>query len=135
MRWIFLLLTFVFMTVAFSAASAGMMGLSMFLTALFGFLAVMGFAQARIEAGSQPQASMIGSRDVQVLRQQSVKNKVAQSRAAQSKARQSGDSGGYASDGGISSHGGGGQRSHHADHDGGSDGASDGGGGDGGGGD
>jgi uncharacterized membrane protein YgcG len=80
MRWLFLTLTFACGGMAFITDSQGLMGLSLLLLMLFGFLAVLAFAQARIEAGAQSQASMIGSRDVQVLRQQSLQKKVMQSK-------------------------------------------------------
>jgi hypothetical protein len=120
MRWLFLLLTLACGGMAFSTNSPGMMGLSLLLMVLFGFLAVLAFAHARIEAGSQPQASMIGSRDVQMLRQQSLQKKVMQSKAQQGVSNASGT---------VSYSGYAGQRTAQ-DGGGGDDGGSDGGGSD-----
>ncbi len=82
MRWLFLILTVLCVGVAFITDNANVMGVAMVLMMLFAFIAVMGFAQARIESVAQPQASMIGTRDVQQLRQQALQKKVAQTRAA-----------------------------------------------------
>lgn len=94
MRWIFLLLTVICAFIPFNTDSPGLMGLGMLGALLFAFLAVITFAQARIESSSQSQATLLTSRDVQVLRQQTVQKKVAQSRSAASAQPMSGTSAG-----------------------------------------
>lgn len=83
MRWLFLILSLGSAAVAFFAEGAGTMGLAMLGTFGFGFIAVLAFAQARIEATSQSHATVLGAKDVQMLRQQGLQKKVANSRAHQ----------------------------------------------------
>lgn len=83
MRWLFLLLTLGSVAAFFYAESPGVIGLSMLGFFVFGFGAVLTFAQARIDATSQSHASMLTSRDVQTLRQQGLQKKVANSKSHQ----------------------------------------------------
>jgi hypothetical protein len=83
MRWLFLLLTVGSVVLFFSTESASTMGWAMLAFFVFGFGAVLTFAQARIESTSQPHASMLTSRDVQTLRQQGLQKKVANSKSRQ----------------------------------------------------
>lgn len=76
MRWLFLLLTLLCAGTAFSTDNPALMGICLLLMMLFAFIAVLAFAQARIEAGSQSQVSMLGAREVQELRRQAVQKRV-----------------------------------------------------------
>lgn len=122
MRWLFLLLTLASAVVFFNTESSGIMGLSMLGFFVFGFGAVLTFAQARIDATSQSHASVLTSRDVQTLRQQGLQKKVANSKSHQHGAVGS-MTGSYANAGAS-------RKSSHFDRD--SDAAGDSGGGDGG---
>lgn len=82
MRWLFLVLSLASAAVAFVTDSPGTMGLAMLGTFGFGFVAVLAFAQARIDATSQSHAAVLTSRDVQAIRQQGLQKKVAANRAA-----------------------------------------------------
>jgi len=81
MRWLFLLLTVACLATAYLTNTPSVLGIALLLAALFSFIAVLGFAQARIERVAQPQANMIANRDVSTLRNQAVLKKVAQTRA------------------------------------------------------
>jgi hypothetical protein len=109
MRWLFLLLTVGSVVLFFSTESSGTMGLAMLAFFVFGFGAVLTFAQARIDSTSQPHASMLTSRDVQTLRQQGLQKKVANSKSRQHGAV-GGTGAGYA-DSGVS------HKSSNFDHD------------------
>ncbi len=122
MRWLFLLLTVGSVVMFFSTESSSTMGWSMLAFFVFGFGAVLTFAQARIETTSQPHASMLTSRDVQTLRQQGLQKKVANSKSRQHGAV--GDMGAGYADSGMS------RKSSNFDHD--ADAGSGGSGGDGG---
>jgi hypothetical protein len=97
MRWLFLILTVVCIFLAFDTHDPNVLGLSMLGALVFGFIAVMGFVQARIEAGAQSHASMIGSRDVQAVRQglqkKAVLDKVAQLKAQAAQGARRADAG------------------------------------------
>ena len=83
MRWLFLLLSLASAALAFVTDNPGTMGLAMLGRFGFGFIAVLASAQARIDATSQSQATVLTSREVQTLRQQGLQKKVAANRAPQ----------------------------------------------------
>lgn len=83
MRWIMLILTLTFGGLAYLTDSPGVMGFALLAMVVCGFFGVLAFAQARIDATSQSQATVLSSKDVQMLRQQSLQKKVANSRAHQ----------------------------------------------------
>jgi hypothetical protein len=126
MRWLFLILTVLAAGVAFSSDNPVLMGVSFLLMFVFAFIAVLAFAQARIEAGSQSQISVLGAHEVQELRRQAAHKRVAAqaaTRAAASRPAGGAVAGEYM----ASSGGGRGDRNDHGDL---ADGAGDGGGGD-----
>ena len=83
MRWLFLLLAFVSAGVAFSTDNPGVMGLAMLLLVVFSFVAVLAFAQARIDARSQSLTTVLGSKDVLLARQKTLQKQTALSKAGQ----------------------------------------------------
>lgn len=86
MRWLFLILTLLCAGTAFNTDNPALMGVCLLLMLVFAFIAVLAFAQARIEASAQSQVSVLGGREVQELRRQTLQKRVATQTASRNSA-------------------------------------------------
>ena len=126
MRYTSLVIAVFCLFMLFIAESSMVLALCLLGTGLFGFLAVLGFAQAKIESTSQPHFNIMSPQELAEMRQKAIANKVSQSR---SNNRGAGASGAAYAGGSHSSDDRRGGEDGNDSSDGGSDGGGDGGGG------
>ena len=81
MRYTSLVIALFCLIMLFIAESSTVLALCLLGTGLFGFLAVLGFAQAKIESTSQSQFNIMSPQELAELRQRAIANKVGKSRA------------------------------------------------------
>ena len=127
MRYTSLFIAVFCLIMLFFAESPTVLAICLLGTGLFGFIAVLGFAQAKIESSSQPHFNIMSPQELAEMRQRAIANKV-----GKSPANTAGGSTAGAAYGGSSGYGD--DRRAGDDGNDSSDSGSDGGGGDGGGG-
>ncbi len=77
MRFIFAALSLLCLLVAFLTNSPGLMGLAILGLVVFAFLSVLGFAQAKFEAGRQRGAFIPSPQEIELMRRAAEKRKAA----------------------------------------------------------
>lgn len=77
MRFIFAALSLFCLLITFLTNSPGLMGLAILGLVVFAFLSVLGFAQAKFEAGRQQDAFIPSPQEIELMRRAAEKRKAA----------------------------------------------------------